>query len=54
MCGDKHPEAGLSKLLDVVQTHNSNTVKINFGALMSENDACKQSWGVDDVEIYVK
>ena len=54
VCGDKHPEAGLSQLLDVVQTHNSNTVKINFGAFMSENDACKQSWGVDDVEIYVK
>ena len=54
VCGDAHPEAGLSQLLDVVQTHSSDTVKINFGAFMSDKDACKQSWGVDDVEIFVK
>jgi hypothetical protein len=54
VCGSDAPEAALSQLVDIVMAHTASEVTVDFGALMSETDACRQSWGVDDVEIYVK
>ena len=54
VCGSDAPEAALSQLVDIVMAHTGSDVTVDFGALMTEKDACRQSWGVDDVEIYVK
>ena len=54
VCGSAHPEAALSQLMDIVVSHSGDTLALNFGAMMTNKDACQQSWGVDDVEIYVK
>jgi hypothetical protein len=54
ICGSSHPEAALSQLMDIVLSHSADSLTLNFGAMMTRKDACKQSWGVDDVEISVK
>merc|ERR1711959_41369 len=55
MCGASHPERKFSAPIDVTIPHTGGAVEVKFGTSMAADvDACQQSWGVDDVTIYVK
>eukprot|EP00753_Platysulcus_tardus_P010906 PLAT3142.1.p2 GENE.PLAT3142.1~~PLAT3142.1.p2 ORF type:complete len:294 (-),score=119.95 PLAT3142.1:255-1136(-) len=53
LCGSDAPERRLSVPIDVTLPHTEETVKVAFGSTLT-GDACQQSWGVDDVAIYVR
>merc|ERR1719316_121444 len=55
MCGSSHPERKFSAPIDVTIPHTGSAVEVKFGTSIEESvNACEQSWGVDDVTIYVK
>merc|ERR1711990_1221189 len=55
MYGSSHPERKFSAPIDVTIPHTGSAVEVKFGTSIEESvNACEQSWGVDDVTIYVK
>lgn len=56
VCGnEQYMEIALGKLVDVTKSHNNDELIIEFGTSLKENvDSCKQSWGVDDVQLYIR
>ncbi|GAB5364155.1 hypothetical protein AAMO2058_000944500 [Amorphochlora amoebiformis] len=55
ICGAEAPETAMSIPVDVTQPHSSHSVSITFGATGDPNsNACSQSFGVDDIAIYLK
>ena len=56
VCGsDKYSDISLGTLVDVTKRHEGETLKIEFGtSLEGVVDSCTQSWGVDDVQIYIR
>merc|ERR1712072_915111 len=55
VCGAAHPDRKFAAPIDVTMQHTGDNVEVKFGTTMdSSTDSCQQSWGVDDVTIYVK
>jgi hypothetical protein len=56
VCGnEKYMELALGKLVDVTKRHDNDELTIEFGTSLGDQvDACEQSWGVDDVQVYVR
>ena len=56
VCGnDKYMEIALGKLVDVTKRHDQDELTIEFGTSLDDQvDACEQSWGIDDVQVYVR
>eukprot|EP00743_Colponemidia_sp_Colp-15_P000323 GILK01000374.1.p1 GENE.GILK01000374.1~~GILK01000374.1.p1 ORF type:complete len:295 (-),score=33.87 GILK01000374.1:88-972(-) len=54
MCGDgQYKETRWGVPIDTVVSHTGSSVTVAFGALLDEHP-CNESFGVDDVTIYVK
>ena len=56
VCGnEKYMELALGKLVDVAKRHDNDELTIEFGTSLGDQvDACEQSWGIDDVQVYVR
>jgi hypothetical protein len=52
VCGDEYPDR-LSIPIEAVIEHNETSFELVFGAMIKK-DACKASWGIDDIQIYFK
>eukprot|EP00742_Colponemidia_sp_Colp-10_P000217 GILJ01000245.1.p1 GENE.GILJ01000245.1~~GILJ01000245.1.p1 ORF type:complete len:317 (-),score=49.80 GILJ01000245.1:142-1092(-) len=53
MCGGDHADPKFSVPIDVTIPHIDDKVTVAFGSSLT-GDSCDQSWGVDDVMVYVK
>jgi hypothetical protein len=52
-CGDeKHGEASMGMMIDVVVPHKIGTVDVKFGTSLNQHE-CDESLGVDDVAVYI-
>lgn len=54
LCGSDAPERKFSAPVDVSTAHSADSVTVTFGSTQQSDDACAQSWGVDDVMLYVR
>ena len=56
VCGNSdHADIALGTLVDVTKRDDKDSVTIEFGTTVGKGiDACSQSWGVDDVQIYIR
>eukprot|EP01066_Platyproteum_vivax_P006561 Platyproteum_vivax@DN2335_c0_g1_i1.p1 len=55
LCGNEEISEGKFAVpVDVAVPHTSNSIVIGFGSSMDSNEACNASWGVSNIEIYVK
>jgi hypothetical protein len=55
VCGSPAPDLALGTSVDVSRRHSSRVLEVVFGTTLQQGaDACAQSWGVDDVQIYVR
>ena len=53
VCGGKMPEGKFSSPIDVVVSHNSDSIKIAFGSNL-EMDPCDESFGISGIRIFVR
>lgn len=53
VCGGETPDPAYNLAIDVTIPHKGDTLLITFGSTLTQ-DACHASYGVDDVEVYVK
>lgn len=55
ICGDDAPDLALGQMVDVSKQHNADTLTLEFGTTLSDRvDACTQSWGIDDIQVFVR
>lgn len=54
MCGGSAPERKFATPVDVSAAHSDSSLTLTFGSTQENEDACAQSWGVDDVMVYVR
>lgn len=56
VCGKKgEPELALGKLVDVTKYHDSDAIEITFGTtLPGDSNPCDKSWGIDDIQLWVR
>lgn len=54
VCGGDAPERKLSAPVDVTLAHTSDVLELTFGSTQFAEDACQQSWGIDDVMVYIR
>ena len=54
VCGNDTPDT-LGKTVDVSMAHAEDEVYVEFqGEILNGKDACDASWGIDNVQIYVR
>ena len=54
VCGNDTPDT-IGKKVDVMIAHSDEEVTIEFqGEILNGKDACDASWGVDNVQIFVR
>ena len=54
VCGGDTPDT-FGKILDVTIAHKGDALDVQFkGEVLNGKDACDASWGVDNVQIYVR
>ena len=55
VCGqpDVH-EGKFAQRIDVAVPHTKPTAKFSFGATMDAQDPCDESWGLSNVEVYIR
>ena len=54
VCGNDTPDT-IGKKVDVTIAHSDEEVTIEFqGEILNGKDACDASWGVDNVQIFVR
>lgn len=55
VCGqEKVHEGKFAQRIDVSVPHNKPSVTLAFGATMSTEDPCDESWGLSNLEVYVR
>ena len=57
VCGSSdHADLALGTLVDVTKRHDGDSLSIEVGTSLGETDtnSCTQSWGIDDIQIYVR
>lgn len=55
LCGDAGtPEGKFSAPVDVTMNHRKDSVQVSFGSTMDDADPCDESWGISNMEIYVR
>lgn len=55
LCGDAGtPEGKFAAPVDVTVPHSKDTVAVTFGSTMGDADPCDESWGISNLEIYVR
>ena len=53
MCGNSVKESKFGVPIDIMETHSSTKLELKFGSELS-TDPCLGSFGVDDIEIFVR
>jgi len=51
--GESTPDPKYNALIDVVLSHDSNLIRLEFGSSLTL-DPCTASYGIDDVIIFIK
>ena len=55
ICGGDAADLALGQMVDISKQHSADTLTLEFGTTLGASiDACEQSWGVDDVQIFVR
>jgi len=55
ICGQKEtPEGKFAVSIDISVPHVKDTVQLSFGSTMDDTDPCDESWGVSNIEVYVR
>jgi len=54
VCGGVVGEGKFSVPIDVVVAHDKDNITVGFGSTMDEDDPFDQSWGVSNIEIYIR
>lgn len=55
LCGQSEtPEGKFTALIDVTVPHAQGSIQVVFGSTMDDCDPCDESWGISDVQIYVR
>lgn len=55
VCGGDAADLALGQMIDVSKQHSADTLTLEFGTTLGDHvDACDQSWGIDDVQVFVR
>jgi len=54
ICGQGTPEGKFAVPIDVTVPHTASSVELIFGSTMEDMDPCDESWGISNVELYVR
>lgn len=55
ICGGDAADLALGQMVDISKQHSADTLTLEFGTTLGEHvDACEQSWGIDDVQVFVR
>jgi hypothetical protein len=53
LCGGSAADSKMGTLIDVAVPHTGDSLTLAFGSTLDQN-SCEESWGVDDIEIFVR